>query len=355
MRVLNIMLAKGRGGIESMAVYYHNALAAEDIEVLSLGHPEGELSRSIDANGFSPLVARTDLDPLAALGLAKYCRDFKPDLILAHGNRATGLCTLPFLGMGDKTVQVMHNTFIKPHLQQVRAAICVSNSVLSKVHAAYPEIPVYEVGNFAPLEFRPVKTQNKSVPVIGTLGRMHEQKGFDILLEAAARLRDSGIAFHLRIAGDGPDFSALASQVRDLGLHSYVTFCGWQTAVADYLADLDLFVVPSRYEPFGLVVIEAMAAGVPVLASNLEGPRQILAGGAFGRLFDSANPIALADALALALTDLAAMRALAETAQVHAAKRYSLSAGQARLRQALELFTDLSVPAREPATSSAIA
>ncbi|ESQ85168.1 hypothetical protein AEAC466_05515 [Asticcacaulis sp. AC466] len=336
MRVLNIMLAKARGGVESMAAYYHEALSAEGIEVLSLGHPRGVLAREVPAKGFSPLAARTDFDPFAAVRLKMHCRRFCPDLILAHGNRAARLCTSPYMGLRDKTVQVMHNAFSKPHLKQVRAALCVSESVLSHVRSAYPETLALEVGNFAPLEVYPVKTSRSTVPVIGALGRLHDQKGFDILLEAASQLRDAGVAFHLRIAGDGPEAVSLANQARQLNLHSQVIFCGWQAPAAHFLKELDLFVVPSRYEPFGLVVIEAMAAGVPVLAADLEGPQQILAKGRFGRLFEPQNAKALADALRQALAEPHAMRRTADAAQTQAVDTYGFDTGRARLVQALQ-------------------
>ncbi|MDV6330745.1 glycosyltransferase [Asticcacaulis sp. 201] len=330
------MLAKARGGVESMAAYYHEALSAEGVEVLSLGHPRGVLAREVPAKGFAPLAARIDFDPIAAIQLQMYCRRFRPDLILAHGNRAARLCTLPYMGLRDKTVQVMHNAFSKPHLTHVRAALCVSESVLSHVRSAYPETLALEIGNFAPLEVYPVKTSRGTIPVIGALGRLHDQKGFDILLEAASQLRDAGVAFHLRIAGDGPEAVSLANQVRQLNLHSQVTFCGWQAPAARFLKELDLFVVPSRYEPFGLVVIEAMAAGVPVLTADLEGPRQILAQGRFGRLFEPQNPAALAEALRQALDEPGALQRTADVAQEHAIDTYGFAAGRARLVQALQ-------------------
>ncbi|MDI7776273.1 glycosyltransferase [Asticcacaulis sp. EMRT-3] len=340
MRIINIMLAKARGGVEAMAVHYHHALTEEGFEVLSIGHPggllaEGLLASQITPGAFAPLQARFNLDPLASLRLRRYSRAFRPDMVLAHGNRAAGLCLSPLAGLGGKTVQVMHNAFDKAHLRHMKAAICVSQNVLQHVRQRYPDTPACLVSNFSPLDSLPVKPAPTGVPVIGALGRLHEQKGFDVLLKAAAILCDEGVAFSLRIAGEGPEGEALAAQCHNLNLEAFVTFCGWQSPVLPFLGELDLFVVPSRYEPFGLVVVEAMAAGVPVAASDLEGPREILDGGTYGRLFPGGNPQALAHALRDVITHWPETTDMAQKAQARALGQYGFAAGRARLRQAI--------------------
>ena len=335
MRILNIMLARVKGGVETMAVHYHTAMVAEGHEVLSLGHPEGALATALDARVFRPLNARFNHDPMAMLQLRRYVRDFRPDLVLAHGNRAAGLCLLPFTGLADRTVQVMHNNFSKGHLGRVRAAFCVSASVREHVAAAFPGTLLFQVDNFAPLVEGEVKAAPAGRPVIGVLGRLHEQKGFDILIRAAALLRDDGIDFELRIGGEGPMREELQALVATFGLGDRVTFCGWIEPGTPYLSGLDLFVVPSRYEPFGLVVIEAMAMGLPVVASANEGPREILCDGRYGRMFPNEDPVALAAVLKDALGDWTHMLDLARAGKAHVLDTYGLRAGQRRLAAAL--------------------
>lgn len=333
MRLFNLMLAKDRGGVESMALRYHEALDAAGYAVTSFGHPDGVLAGAAPTLAFRPLSARFDYDPAAALRLRRAVRQLKPDLILTHGGRASGLSLLA--AGGARTVQVMHNQFFKTYTHRVRAGLCVSRSVLEAARATYPALPLYETTNFNRLEPRPVKPPPTGVPVIGALGRLHEQKAFDTLLRAAARLKAAGVAFHLRIAGEGPERTALEALRARLGLDAEVAFVGWVSPVADFLAGLDLFVMPSHYEPFGLSLAEALAAGVPAVASDIEGPQEILGAGRFGRLFPNRDEAALAAALRAAMDDWPATLAMAQDARRHALETYGFEAGRRRLAAAL--------------------
>ena len=330
------MLAKGRGGVETMALRYHEALRAEGYTTLSLGHPEGVLAENLPRTSFRPLTSGCNYDIIAAARLYEQVRAFRPHLILNHGNRATNLSLMPFVAQGAQVVQVLHNQCFKPHLKRVDAAICVSAGVREALAEAHPAVRSFEVTNFSWLHHRRVKTRPASPPVFGALGRLHEVKGFDILLRSAARLRDQGVDFRLRIAGDGPELGALRALRSELGLNSRVEFCGWLSNTADFLSGLDLFVVPSRAEAFGLVVVEAMAAGVPVVASDIKGPRDILKGGRFGRLARSEDDEALASAIAATAADWGKTLSVARQAQDHALSSFGFASGSARLRQAIE-------------------
>jgi len=334
-RILNIMLAKVKGGVEAMAATYHRALEAEGFEVASVGHPDGVLPSAIPANAFRPLVARYNHDPLAALRLYGYLRDFKPDLVLTHGNRATGLALLPGMPSAERTVAVLHNQFFKGHMRHLRGALCVSESVMTAAKQAFPGLALVAMPNFAPLVVHPVKAAPQDVPAIGAIGRLHEQKGFDRLIEAAVLLHDRGVRFTLDIAGEGEDRGLLQRLIAHHGLEAMVRLAGWVSPPDAFLAGRDLVVVPSRYEPFGLVVIEAMAAGVPVVASALEGPLEILADGRFGGLFDGADTQSIASAIAGALEDYQSAAETARLAQAHAVETYGFAAGAERLRRGI--------------------
>ncbi len=336
MRILNIMLAKARGGVESMAARYHEALEATGHEVRSLGHPEGTLFRALSQADVDPVVARFNHDPLAALRISRQIDRFRPDLILAHGNRAIGLCLLLDGNVRRRTVAVMHNAFIKPHLRHAAAAICVSPNVRDAVVTHCPGVKTVVVGNFLNLDERPVRPHIPHAPRIGALGRLHHQKGFDLLLEACAEWRKSGLPAHVQIAGDGPEHQKLRAQRDRLGLQEMVTFLGWVSPVADFLQGLDLLVVPSRYEPFGLVVIEALAAGTPVVACDVEGPNEILQAGRFGALFRTGIAADLSRAVRESLSAHAITRRRTLEGQRAVLEAYGFSSGKARLADAVE-------------------
>ena len=346
MRIVNIMLAEVRGGVETMALRYHQALRRAGFDVLSLGHPKGIFADAVMAGemapeDFEPVEARINHDPRAALRLRSVNARFGPDIVLAHGNRPTGIALLPFTGTAQKTVQVVHNFRHKPQVDRLRAVISVSASVHDNLRAAHPSLAVFDVLNFAPLDARPAKPKPEGPVVIGTLGRLHENKGIDIMLRAFARLRDKGVAARLKIAGDGPEMPALRALAAGLGLGEAVEFIGWVSPAADYLARLDLFVLPSRIEPFGLVVAESMAAGVPVVASRIDGPREILKAGELGRLVTPDDDKALAEAMALAIADWPTTLETAVAAQAYALDHFSLEAGTRRLKTVLEQIAPL--------------
>ena len=334
-RILNIMLAGGRGGVETMALRYHEALRAQGYDVVSIGHPKGVLAEGLDALQFRALDTLCNHDPFAALRIAQIVRAFRPDTILMHGNRATGLCLMPFVAGDARTVQVLHNRCYKPHLKRVGAAMCVSRDVSEGLAQAYPEVRRIEVANFAHLGARPVKLRPGRPPVIGAMGRLHEVKRFDLLIDAAARLRDAGYDFTLRIAGDGPERAALEAQVANLGLGKQVEFSGWIGDAQAFLSQLDLFVVSSRYESFGLVLVEAMAAGVPVVSADIDGPSTVLEGGRYGTLFRNGDVSSLTGAVTGVFADWNAALRRARKAQGHALATYGFEAGQRRLADAL--------------------
>lgn len=123
------------------------------------------------------------------------------------------------------------------------------------------------------------------------IGRLyHEKKGQDVLIKACDKLVKKGINnIHVDFIGGGESLSLLQELVHSFDLEKYITFTGPKTYeyIAEHLKDYDLFVQPSRREGFGLTVAEAIAAKVPVLVSNQEGPLEIIEKGKYGFTFKS--------------------------------------------------------------------
>jgi glycosyltransferase involved in cell wall biosynthesis len=140
-------------------------------------------------------------------------------------------------------------------------------------------------------------------PVVGTIGRLHVQKGHGVLLQAVAQLRKMGKDFVVRIIGDGELRKQLEAKAMKLGVDDVVEFHGASTNVAADLAQMDLFVLPSLWEGLPIVLLEAMAAGVPVVASGVDGIPEIVTDGLDGVLVPVGQPTALAEAMARMLKD----------------------------------------------------
>lgn len=114
---------------------------------------------------------------------------------------------------------------------------------------------------------------NKTFEFI-SIGRLVDWKGFETLIKAAAKLKDENTAFHITIVGQGEKFNYLHSLIRSLELEEYVVLVGQKTKeeIRMYLKSSDAFVLPSEHETFGVVFIEALAMGMPVIGCNYGGP-----------------------------------------------------------------------------------
>jgi glycosyltransferase involved in cell wall biosynthesis len=137
-------------------------------------------------------------------------------------------------------------------------------------------------------------------PVVLGVGRLVPQKDFATLVRAFARVR-AGREVRLLVLGEGPERAALETLAAELGVASDVRFAGRVAAPPAYMARAAVFALSSAWEGFGRVLVEALAAGCPVVSTDCpSGPREILAGGEFGPLV----PVGDAEALALAIDRL---------------------------------------------------
>lgn len=137
------------------------------------------------------------------------------------------------------------------------------------------------------------------------LGRVVRKKGFDLLLDAFARLAPQRPGLGLVVGGDGPERDALAERVRELGLDDRVLLPGSlsRAQVAWAMANASVFVLPSRVEPFGIVVLEALRARRPVVVSTHGGATEIVRDEREGLAADPFDPEALATAIARTLDE----------------------------------------------------
>jgi len=136
-------------------------------------------------------------------------------------------------------------------------------------------------------------------PLIGSVGRLHAQKGYSDLLTALGIVCRQMAEIRLIIVGEGKLRSALHAQAVRAGLSGRVVFAGARCDVSEILPALDLFVLPSLYEGLPNVVLEAMAAGLPVVATGVDGTREVVLNGKTGLLVPPGDPAALAEAIGL--------------------------------------------------------
>lgn len=179
------------------------------------------------------------------------------------------------------------------------------------------------------------------------VGRLTAIKGYAVLLQALKLLATRGAPWHLRIAGDGPDRESLEGLAQQLGIADAVHFLGplAPAGVADELGKADLLVVSSFMEGIPVVLMEAMAAGVPVVATRVGGVPELIRDGVNGLLVDPGSPEALADALEHVARDRVGAAQRAEVARRTVETSFDLRATTAEL---LDLFRRYGVVASSP-------
>lgn len=163
-----------------------------------------------------------------------------------------------------------------------------------KVHRIYN--PVVDESFFDRAAGEPEDWPREASEVFVGVGRHTEEKGFDLLLRAFAGV--AGAGRRLVLVGDGPERQSLEALARELGIRDRVVFAGARANALPYIRRADCLVLPSRYEGFGLVIVEALALGTRVIAADCPvGPRELLAGGDRGRLVPAGDVGALAAAM----------------------------------------------------------
>lgn len=169
------------------------------------------------------------------------------------------------------------------------------------------------------------------------VGRLAAVKGVPVLLDALARLRADDPEVTLTLVGDGPERGWIEERIAELGLGGAVGITGYldQDAVADRLARADVFVLPSFAEGVPVVLMEAMATGLPVVTTRIAGIPELVEDGVSGLVVPPGDAVALADALAALLADPARREEMGAAGRAHVAAEHAIDREAAWLSRVL--------------------
>jgi len=323
-RVLHVPCDLAGGGAERMVLELARRSSPGFVHHVAPLHATGSLRPAFQAAG----VPIHDLRRVrgrpglrATLRLAALCRDY--DLVHTHlwagdtwGRLGAGLAQHPAV------VVTEHNTRAEAPWRQAlsvrlhplcRVVVAVSPAAAEGLVAAgLPPDRIRVIANGIDLDrFRPLPPRSGPPRVVLGLGRLEPQKGFDLAARAVAGLP----GLRLVLAGEGSQGPALAA--------AGALLRGWQPDVLPLLAEADIVVVPSRWEGFGLAAVEALACGLPVVAADVPGLREVVGDAAL--LVPPEDPVALAGALRRLVEEPALRARLAQAGPVQAA-RFSLDA-----------------------------
>jgi glycosyltransferase involved in cell wall biosynthesis len=322
--VLNYLRALDRGRFEPFLFLARREgafleLVPEDVTVVDLGGARarrlpGRIARALEAHRIDAAYSATDAANLALLASRWFGARGTLRMASVHTTPSSWLAEAKHPRLRR---WLMRRLYPSAALVAVPAeAIAVELKQLGVASTVLPN-PVVDAAVTAP------RCENGPLRIVAA-GRLVEAKGFDLLIDAAAELAGD---FRLDIYGDGALRETLSRQVAERGLGQRVALRGYAEANIIFQG-ADLCVIPSRREGFGNVVVEAMAAGVPVLAAACPGPAALIDDGQSGFLVEPGSSSALAGAMAVLLADperrasvVEAGRRTAAQFEVHAATR----------------------------------
>ncbi len=361
--ILHIIDTTGPGGAETVFIELADRIQQKNCTSIVVVHGEGWVCDELRRRGLQPIIIKTagSFDWRLLRSLYSLIKQHKVDLIQAHllGSSVYGaivglLTSTPVISTFHGMVDVQEKDILrrlKYTLMKygVKHFACVSHSLLTKlVDSGFIE------RRMASVVFNGIDTSayqqdhcdrirkalrlQSTDRMIGALGNIRSAKGYDILLDAFALLAgDEYQDVHLCIAGHGSGelFARIQQQQSDLGLQGRVHFLGYCEDSAEFLQNIDYFVLPSTSEGFSISTIEALAAGLPVIATRCGGPEEILKDGVTGRLVEVGSASALAAGIKEVLDNAQLSSKLSQNGQAEVVERFDINV---MVEQYLQLY-----------------
>jgi glycosyltransferase involved in cell wall biosynthesis len=316
------------------------------VRVSQIGFPPGRLPLLQSASAMFQRVAALR----NALGAAK------PDLVVSF---LTRINVISVLAAGPLDIPVIVSERNNPALQRPgvvwsalrRYAYARAYGLVTMTQGAMNQFPPsmrrrqWAIPNptYAPIELDPHRTPGHTIVAVG---RLVQQKGFDLLLKSFARVADHIPQWSLVIWGEGPERATLEAQRDALGLRDRVAMPGVTQEHGGWLRGADIFVLSSRFEGWGIVIGEAMAAGVPTISFNCQwGPGEMIVDNVSGILVPDGDVAAMGEAIAALCKDPERRAQLSQAARI-ASMRFRIDS---ILGQWEDAITDALAPAQPQA------
>jgi glycosyltransferase involved in cell wall biosynthesis len=243
----------------------------------------------------------------AFVKLYRFIKRYEPDIIQTYsiksnimGIFAAALAGVPVICGSELTLTDVRQAgplrwrrqILRPVLNKLikRCDSFIFNSYATKV-AWFGDVqdpkfrilyPPFDLANYDQAMKVAVERDTAHRPTIGFVGRLSEQKGVTVLLKAMPLIKNRVPDARLVFVGTGPEEDALKALSKELGVESEVQFVGFKPNVFEYIRQMDILALPSRTEGFGRVALEAMAMGIPVIASSVGGLKELVVEGETG-------------------------------------------------------------------------
>jgi len=359
--ILHLIETTGPGGAESVFLDLATRLRRDAYRSIAGIMGPGWVHDTLVDRGVKPLILPARAAEKKAFNFHLYscltglCRDHSVDLIHAHNLGLTVYAALVGLTLRLPVISTLHglidieagNRYRRLKSLVLRrglsSLVVVSEHLRERLTAvgAVPADQIEVIYNgvdtalFQTRADRALRMElgiGDEVILAGSVGNIRPPKAYEVLLAAAAMVAQNSRRIHFVIVGEGSDplLSTLEQQRRNLGLEGVVTFAGFRRDIELVLPSFDLFILSSRSEGFSIATIQAMACGIPVVATRSGGPEEIITDGETGLLVPVDDPHTLA-AMILQLANDAGLRKRLATAALHSVgERFSLDKMLAR-------------------------
>jgi glycosyltransferase involved in cell wall biosynthesis len=342
MRIINFISGKDLGGPKQSFVLYAESLQGLGHTVVNVIKPKAKLKPLLMALGFN--VKEVDyfrtpfwsLNFLARKAMRKVMKPENPELIFIH--KPIDIAVVRgALGANVTIVAIIHG-FSSKYLEDADELIAVSEKLKEFLIENGIKKKITVIPNMVKISTEPKYRDLPQVPLIGAMGVYRRKKGFHVMIKALAILKHENIKFKAVIAGKGQLYPYYKYLRRSLKLKDELTIRGWvgNEERDEFVDSIDLYVLPSRTETFGMVVIEAMARMKRVIATKCGGPEGIITDGINGYLVEKESPESLARKLKEIISNPEPSNRIAIAANKEAVDNYTIDAISNKLKELIK-------------------
>ena len=309
MKILHITFSLTNGGVENLLVDVANLQALDnDVRLIIINdHYEKDLMQRISSRIRLKLYNRRPGAPfiLTAFQLFLFILRTRPDIIHIHIPKLI----VPTFFFRKKVVCTIHNVKINSKLIRFnKHLIAISKSVKTDMKTRYQKEStlIYNAIDTRKVVAKTLSPNGiHSFKIVQVSRLNHKQKGQDILIKAFKNISELNPDVTLTLIGDGASKQSLESLIRSENLQDRIELIGNKDRewVYNNLHQYDIYVQPSRFEGFGLTVVEAILSGLPVIVSNVDGPMEIIENGRYGLYFENENVNDLSEKIRLTIAD----------------------------------------------------
>ena len=338
------------GGGEKWMVNAAKCLAQKGHTVALAGKKKSRLLKHAAENDIPTHIIdiHADISPLKTIWISSFLKHNKVDILICNLNKDVRVAGLAARIAGTPVVLARHGMLLcsrkwkhRLTLTKLTDGIITNSKTIQETYAGYGWFPkdfvkVIYNGIVIPEHVEQVdfSTRFPGKKIIYSAGRLSEQKGFSYLIETAQILQEKRNDLVFFVSGEGKLASVLQKQVDEAGLHESFVFEGFAPDIFPYMKGCNLFVLASLFEGMPNVAMEAMAMEKPVIATGVNGARELMQDGKTGLIVPPADAVALANAIGSLIDNSEKLQAFGEAGKERVSKYFTIK----RMTDALETY-----------------